>query len=584
MIFTIREFSIIVVWIAGISHGVVALAQQSGGPSDQTRQDRDRLVIDNNSIDADSIAGHIRFLADDLLEGRGPGTRGDEITQLYIATQFQSLGLTPAFVDQGRPSWKQHVPLVGVKTVPPPTVDFVAGETTVTLANSTDVVSVIGRPAESASIRDAELVFVGYGIVAPQYDWDDYGDADLSGKILVMLNNDPDATDRGDPELFEGKRRLYYGRWDYKYEMAAKMGAAGAIIIHTTESAGYPWQVIQTSWSGTEFDLDGDQKPKLQWEAWTTYAAMESIVQAGGHQLGDLIQSAQLRSFEPVPLGIQTSVDLKGQLTRTTTANVAGFLPGSDPDLRDEHVLLMAHHDHLGIGQRDATGDGIYNGAVDNASGVAMLLSMAAALRSQPPSRRSIMFVTVGAEEQGLLGSKTFAADPPIPAGKMAALINIDGMNTLGRTHDVNVIGYGKSSLDDVITRVAKRQQRIVTPDSFPDRGYYYRSDQFSLAKIGVPAVYLHTGTSVRGKQPDWGKSQLEAWTENVYHQPCDEYDQDWNLDGAVEDAELLLGVALDVANTNALPAWTAGDEFEAVRIESLQSLQSLQSPGAAAP
>ena len=519
-----------------------------------------------------AIRGHIEFLADDLLEGRGPGTRGDSLTQLYLSTQFHALGLSPAFERDGEPSWTQDVELVGVKTNSPPTVEFRAADKTVTLTSTKEVVSVIGRPAETMAIDDAELVFVGYGIVAPQYDWDDYGDMDLTGKILVMLNNDPDATEQGDPELFEGRRRLFYGRWNYKYEMAAKFGAAGAIIIHTTESAGYPWQVIQTSWSGTEFDLASDRSPKLDWEAWTTSEAMKSIMAAGGHDLDALVAAAQDRSFSPVPLGVRTSIELTGELTHTKTANVAAVLPGSDPELADQYVLLMAHHDHLGIGSRDAQGDGIYNGAVDNASGVAMLLSMTSAIQSSDlRPRRSVMFVSVGAEEQGLLGSKVFAADPPVPPKRLAAVINIDGMNTLGRTHDVNVIGYGKSSLDRVVGEAAKEQDRIVTPDHFPDRGYYYRSDQFSLAKIGVPGVYLHTGTSVRGKPPEWGKTQLEAWTEEIYHQPADEYDPNWDLSGAVEDAELLMNVAIKVADEDAMPSWNAGDEFEAVRLESLR-------------
>lgn len=522
------------------------------------------------SIDESSLRGHIRFLADDLLEGRGPGTRGDSLTQLYLSTQFQTLGLTPAFERDGQPSWTQDVELVGVKTTAPPTIDFSSAGNIVTLQNSKDIVSVIGKPSETATIQDAELVFVGYGIVAPQYQWDDYGDIDLSGKILVMLNNDPDATDQGDTDLFEGRRRLYYGRWDYKYEMAAKMGAAGAIIIHTDSSAGYPWQVIQTSWSGTEFDLASDRAPKLTWEAWTTYQAMQTIVASSGHNLETLIDSAQKRSFQPVSLGVRTSVRLSGELQHTTTANVAAILPGSDPDLADQHVLLMAHHDHLGIGQRDATGDGIYNGAVDNASGVGILLSMASVMSRQPSPRRSVMFVSVGAEEQGLLGSKVFAADPPVASKQIAAVINMDGMNTLGRTHDVNVVGYGKSSLDQIVIRAASKQDRDVTPDHFPDRGYYYRSDQFSLAKIGVPGVYLHSGTALRGEDPGLGKTKLESWTETVYHQPSDQYDPDWNLEGATEDAELLMQVALDVANQDKMPTWTPGDEFEAIRLRAL--------------
>lgn len=525
----------------------------------------------SQSISQSSLRGHIRFLADDLLEGRGPGTRGDAIARTYIQTQFQTLGLRPGFGADETADWSQTVDLVGVQTDAPETIEFATADQTITLGDHTDMVSVIGRPSNSASVRDAQLVFVGYGIVAPQYDWDDYGDADLRGKVLVMLNNDPVGTE-DEPDLFEGNRRLYYGRWDYKYEMAAARGAAGAIILHTDASAGYPWQVIQTSWSGTEFDLASDDSPTMSWEAWSTMPAMRKVFAAARQDLDQCIEAAQSRSFRPIAIDAKVSIELTGELTKTQTANVAAVLPGSDAELRDQHVVVMAHHDHLGIGDRDQTGDGIYNGAVDNASGVAALLSMAAAMSGDQPPRRSVMFVSVGAEEQGLLGSKVFAADPPVPPGRLAAVINIDGINTLGRTRDINVIGYGKSSLDNVVAKIAKSQSRYVSPDAFPDRGYFYRSDQFSLAKIGVPAVYLHTGTDVRDRPPGWGKRQLEQWTETIYHQPSDQYDPDWNLAGAVEDTELLMKVVKEVANADQMPTWNPGDEFEAVRLRSLQT------------
>lgn len=524
-------------------------------------------------INERALRGHIQFLADDLLEGRGPGSRGDALTQLYLKTQFKVHGLQP-----GLPGgeWLQQVPLVGVQTIAPQGVTFRSDERRITLKNYDDIVTTIGKPAEETRIEDAELVFVGYGITAPEYDWDDFKGVDLSGKILVMMNNDPSD----DPELFAGRTRLYYGRWDYKYASAARQGAAGAIIIHTTPSAGYPFQVVQTSWSGEEFELGDSEGPRLQMRGWVSDEAARRITELAGKDLDALREAAQSRDFRPVPLGATMSLQLRAKVRRQQTANVIGVLPGSDPQLRDQYVVVMAHHDHLGMSAtRDASGDNIYNGAIDNASGTAGLLAMLDAFTQLPKApRRSILFCAVGAEEQGLLGSKYFAANPTVPAGAMAAVVNIDGLSILGRSYDVNVIGLGKSSLDAIVKEVAATQDRIVTPDAFPDRGYYYRSDQFSLAKIGVPGVYLHAGTQVRDKPDGWGKEQLDRWVEKVYHQPADEYDPDWDLSGAVEDVRLLFQVALRVANQEELPSWTPGDEFEAARQEALRALDARDS------
>ena len=521
-----------------------------------------------HAIDESALRGHIRFLADDLLEGRGPGSRGDALSQLYISTQFQTLGLEPA---AGSGKWLQPVPLIGVKTNAPSKVEFQHDDQILSLKSVEDFMSTIGQPVEAASLADAELVFVGYGIKAPEYDWDDYKGADLRGKVLVMMNNDPAS----DPELFEGRRRLYYGRWDYKYKIAAEMGAAGAIIIHTTPSAGYPWQVIQTSWSGEEFELRGSEGPRMELKAWCTDDAMRRVVQMSGKDLDRLRQQAESRDFRPVPLGTTLTIEVKGTVREQDTANVLGMLRGSDPILRDEVLVYMAHHDHLGIGvERDERGDNIYNGAVDNAAGAAALLTMAKAFsRMEPPPKRSILFAAVGAEEQGLLGSEYYALHPTIEPGKLAAVINMDGTNIIGRTHDVNVIGHGKSNLDRVVEAVARLQKRNVTPDHFPDRGYYYRSDQFSLAKIGVPGVYLHSGINVVGKPDGWGKMQLDEWVEKIYHQPSDEYQDDWDLSGAVEDIRLLFEVGRRVADQDEMPAWNKGDEFEAARLQAIAEL-----------
>lgn len=530
--------------------------------------DAANITAADSYITDQALRGHIRFLADDLLEGRGPGSRGDELARAYIAAQFESLGLKTVLPDN---KWMQPVPLVGVTAHVPATMQFQNAERSLELKRHDDYVFAAGKPKDQIAIKDAEIVFVGYGIQAPEYQWDDFKGVDLRGKVLLMMNNDP----ADDPKLFEGKRRLYYGRWDYKYASAARQGAAGAIIIHTTASAGYPFQVVQTSWSGEEFELAESAGPRVDMRGWLTEDASKKLVALAGKELDQLRAAAEKRDFQPVPLGLKLSLSMNCDVRKQQTANVLGLLPGSDPKLSDQTVVFMAHHDHLGLAkERNASGDNIYNGAIDNASGTASLLAIARAVASLPKRpARSILFAAVGAEEQGLLGSLYFAEHPPIPAGKLTAVVNIDGLNIIGPTRDVNVIGLGKSSMDELVDGIARWQDRVVTPDSFPDRGYYYRSDQFSLAKIGVPGVYLHSGINVIGQPEGWGKKQLEEWTEKKYHQPSDEYDPNWDLRGAVQDVRLLYHVGLLAASRNDLPKWNPGDEFEAARQAALKAL-----------
>jgi Zn-dependent M28 family amino/carboxypeptidase len=413
-------------------------------------------------------------------------------------------------------------------------------------------------------VSDAELVFVGYGIEAPEYQWNDYKGQDLRGKVLVMLNNDPEAS----PDLFGGVTRLYYGRWTYKYESAARQGAAAAIIIHTTPSAGYGWNVVQTSWTGEQFQLPAvEGEPHVQVEAWVTEEAARRLFESAGQSYDDLVARAQSRDFAPVALGVSTSLTLPNRVSRTQTANVLASLPGTDPVLRDQYVVWSAHHDHLGTAAEGA--DRIYNGALDNASGCAQVLQIAKALKSAP-TRRSHLFAFVAAEEQGLLGSAYYASNPTIRPAQMAANLNWDGANIWGRALDVTYVGYGKSDLDVLVDGAAARQGRTVKPDQFPDRGFFYRSDQFNFAKIGVPAVYLDSGTEFRDRPAGWGKEQIEAWEAKHYHQVSDELGDDWNLEGAVEDAQLGLAVGVAVGNSDALPSWKPGDEFEAARQKAL--------------
>ncbi|HEX7199367.1 MAG TPA: M28 family peptidase, partial [Dongiaceae bacterium] len=405
--------------------------------------------------------------------------------------------------------------------------------------------------------------FVGYGIQAPEYKWDDFKGAKLAGKILVMMNNDPDW----DPNLFAGKRRLYYGRWTYKYESAARQGAAGAIIIHTTASAGYPWQVVQSSWGGEQFALPQGSEPRVRLKAWASEEAVRRLVTAGGFDLEKLVASARSRNFRPVPLGVRTSINFTNVLSRVKTANVGGVLEGSDPKLAEEVLVYSAHHDHFGIGEPDASGDRIYHGAVDNASGCAQVLGIARAFAALPQRpRRSVVALFVAGEERGLLGSGYYAQHPSVPAGRIAANINIDGGNIFGRTHDVTLLSLGKSSLDEVAVAAARQQGRVVVGDQFADRGYYYRSDQFSFAKIGVPALFFGDGTDVIGQPSGWGRKQIEEWELKKYHQPGDRLEPNWNFDGMIEDAQLDMLSAWVIAQADAMPTWKPGDEFEAAR------------------
>jgi Zn-dependent M28 family amino/carboxypeptidase len=514
-----------------------------------------------------ALEAPIRFLSSDLLEGRGPATRGDQLTRLYLQTRLEGMGYRPAF---GTGAWQQPFDIVGIKSQMPKSWSFQGRNARVDLAWRDDYIAVSGLQSESVALDDAELVFVGFGIQAPEYQWDDFKAVNLAGKILVMMNNDPDW----DPKLFAGKRRLYYGRWDYKYESAARQKAAGAIIIHTTPSAGYPWQVVQSSWGGEQFELPAGGEARLRLKAWATEEATRRLLKASGYDLDKLLAAARSRDFRPVPLGVRTSIAFTNTLARVQTANVGGVLPGGDPTLAAQVVVLSAHHDHFGIGEPDAGGDRIYHGAVDNASGCAQVLAIARAFAAlHEPPRRSVLALFVAGEERGLLGTRYYALHPSFPAGRIAADINIDGGNIFGRTRDATLISMGKSSLDEVAGSVARSQGRVLKPDQFPDRGYYYRSDQFALAKIGVPALFFAAGTDFIGRPADWGRTQIEEWELKKYHQPADKLDGSWNFDGMIQDAQLDMLSAWLITQADAMPAWKSGDEFEAARKQALGAL-----------
>jgi len=513
-------------------------------------------------VRASEISAHIRFLADDLLEGRKPGTNGSVLAVKYIAAQFEAMGLKGGAADG---TFLQQVPLVELAGKVPPVLNFRAQGQELSLSTTggakADLVIDPDAHVDLAQVRDADLVFAGYGIVAPEYGWDDYKDVDVRGKVVVLMNFNPPFAGAG--------VRLWYGRWDYKYLTAAAHGAIGALVIHTTESAGYPWQVLASSADGVRIDLPPQPGEKrMQFQGWIADDGARRLFKLAGKDLEALRTQAQNpdKSFRALPLGLQTSLEMPIARRTTESANVLGLLPGTDPALKSEVVMYTAHHDHLGrVTPVPPATDGIYNGALDNASGVATVLAIARAALVAPP-RRSILFCLVTAEEQGLLGSRYLAQHPPVPAGLIAADINIDSINKWGATKDLTMLGLGKSTLDAVVKQVASEQGRTVHGDPHPDRGAFYRSDQFELARIGVPVLEVRGGPTYAGKPLGWGDAQELAFERTDYHQPSDEYHGDWDLAGAVQDAQLQLLIGLRVGNAPAMPAWTPGDEFEGAR------------------
>ncbi len=537
------------------------VAREPGDSSALTAADVAAAV---KAIAPEFLRDQVTRISADAFEGRGPSTPGDRAARAYLVDQLAALGLAPG---RGADGWEQPVELISLTTAMPKSWTFERGEKSLSLAWWDQYIAGSGVQAERGAVDRAEVVFVGYGIEAPEYRWDDFKGRDVRGKVLLMLNDDPDW----DPALFGGTTRLYYGRWTYKFESAARHGAAGAIVIHTTPSAGYPFQVVQTSWGGARFELPSGGEPTLAVKGWVTEDAARGLAELAGRDLATLTESARSRSFAPVPLGITTSIRFDSRVEHARSANVYGIVRGSDPRLANEYVVVSAHHDHLGVGKPDAKGDSIYNGALDNAAGDAQVLAIAKAFMALPAApRRSILVLFAAAEEQGLLGSRYFAEHPPVPVAKIAVDVNFDIANRWGRTRDITQIGMGKSTVDAVVARVAAWQGRTVTPDPFPDRGSFYRSDQFSFAKVGIPALYVKSGVDFVGRPEGWGRDQIESYEAHDYHQPSDELRPAWNFDGMAEDAQLGFLAALEIANADRAPTWVAGDEFEAVRKASL--------------
>lgn len=518
-------------------------------------------------ITEEFLYGHTRFLSHDLLEGRGPGTRGDDLARYYIASQFEAMGIKP-----GGPggSYFQSVPLVSMKVDRNTHLTVSRGNQRRVFLYHDDFMPFSGV-VESTVPVSGDIVFVGYGIQAPEFDWDDYKGQDMSGKILVMLNDDPGTADT--PDFFGGKARTYYGRWTYKYEIAAELGAAGAIIIHTTPSAGYSFSVVQSSWGGENFELHvDDDVPQLPLKAWASEQASREIIEIAGYSYEELTKRAQRSEFEPVPLNLRASTTIRQTVRNVDTFNVLGLIHGGDPNYSDEVVVYTAHYDHFGIGE-PVDGDSIYNGALDNASGVAMMLSVANAFTNLAvPPHRSILFAAVGAEEFGLLGSEYYVRNSTFPHRKIVACINTDGTNILGPTQDIIFLGAKRSTIGKVVEAIAERRRMVIVDDQAPEQGYFYRSDHFNFAKAGIPAVSIRAGNDFIGKPEGWGEEQKQAYTEKHYHQPSDVIRDDWDLRGAVDQARFCFEIGWELSMQRDIPRWHEGDEFEAVRKASLKN------------
>ncbi|WP_444910026.1 M28 family metallopeptidase [Microbulbifer sp. TRSA005] len=514
---------------------------------------------------------HIAILASDKFEGRAPATKGEELTVNYLAEQFKALGLEPGAMDAaGKPSWFQQVPIVEMEIETTP-LTFKGDGFEQNLQPIDDMVAFSQRQTAGSSLENSELVFVGYGIVAPENNWNDYAGLDMKGKTAVILVNDPGYATQ-DKALFNGNAMTYYGRWSYKFEEAARQGADGAIIIHETGAAGYPWEVVSGSWSGAQVSLEAENKnaDRVAIEAWMTNQAANTLFRSAGLDLQKEMDAAKTQGFKPKALGITASVQLKNSLKKSNSRNVVAKLSGNKHP--DEVIVYTAHWDHLGVNKNADGEDQIFNGAVDNATGTAGLIAMAAEAVKLDRPERSLLFVAVTAEESGLLGSKYYAEKPVAPLEKTVAGINFDAMNVLGPARDITVIGYGSSELEQMLEVSAKGQGRYLAPEEHPERGYFYRSDHFSLAKKGVPMLYFDSGSDNFEHGREWAQAKGAEYVSQHYHKPGDEYDPSWNLKGSAMDLQLGLKLGLKLANNRDWPNWYEGNEFRAIRDASAEA------------
>jgi Zn-dependent M28 family amino/carboxypeptidase len=523
-------------------------------------------------IDETGLREHTQRLASDEFEGRAPSSHGEDLTVQYLADTFQRMGLQPG--NEG--SYFQDVPVVEAVVSNSPTLTIRGGGATTELEFGSEFVGWTKRVVDQSTLSNSRLVFVGYGVVAPEYEWNDYEGVNVQGRTVVILVNDPGFATQ-DEALFNGNAMTYYGRWTYKYEEAARQGAAGAIVVHETEPAGYPWDVVESSWLGPQFDLvaEDDNMSRVAVESWITTDAARAVFAQAGMDYDELKAQAASRDFQAVPMGLRASTSLTNQITRSTSRNVLAVLPGSDRS--DEALVYMAHWDHLGQ-DPDIAGDGVYNGALDNATGTAGLLELAQAYAflEEPPSR-SILFLAVTAEEKGLLGSAYYASNPVYPRTKTVAAINMDGLNVDGPMNDITVIGYGASELDDYLEDEAIVQERVIRADPEPEKGFYYRSDHFSFAKEGIPALYTDAGIDHVEHGEQWTLARRDAYTAERYHKPTDEFDPTWDLSGAVADLRILFNIGFRLANESTFPNWRIGNEFRARRDAEMAQESGLQ-------
>ena len=546
---------------AGAALVLAACASQAG------RYAPEALAAAAGSIRADDLLAHVQTLSSDKFEGRLPGTKGEALTVEYLVGEFTRLGLKPGNPDG---TWLQDVPLVGLKSRQ--TATLTAGGKGMHMRYPSDYVAV-SKHLKTVRVRPSDVVFVGYGVVAPEYGWDDYKGVDVRGKTIVMLVNDPAVPDPAnpdqlDPKFFNGRAMTYYGRWTYKYEIASEKGAAAALIVHETGPAGYPWEVVSGSWGHENFDIDrpDGNKDRVPVEGWITEERARKLFELSGLSFDEMKRAAARQDFRPVTLPAKAGFTVRNKVRRVKSKNVIAKLEGGDPQLKDQYVVYTAHWDHLG---RDPSlkGDTIFNGAMDNATGTAGLLELAQAYARLPaPPRRSVLFLAVTAEEQGLLGSQWYATHPTYPLTRTVANINMDALNPWGPTRDMVVVGKGQSTLEDVLARHAAALERELVPDPMPEKGYYYRSDHFEFAKVGVPALYTGRGVQYLGRPEGWGKARIDEFTAKDYHKVSDEVKADWDLSGAARDLQLLFRVGLDVAETERFPEWKEGSEFKARR------------------
>jgi Zn-dependent M28 family amino/carboxypeptidase len=515
------------------------------------------------NVSGDRIRADVKFLASDLLEGRGVGTRGGQLATEFLATEFALAGAKPAG-DNG--TYFQKVPLVGVETQGDSELAAVGAGRTVPLKYLDDFVGSNERQ-QALEEFDAEAVFVGFGITAPEYRWDDYKGVDVRGKMLVLFTNEPDSND---PNFFAGRALTYYGRWSYKYEEALRRGALGVVIVHTTPTATYGWNVVRNSWGREQsYVRVAAGEPALAFAGWVTGDAGDRILALSGHTVAQLLAAANSRDFRPIPLGFRLRGRLRSKIRDEETRNVVAMIPGSDPELKSEAVIFSAHWDHLGIGPA-INGDSIYNGAVDNGTGCGMLLEIArawAALEQKP--RRSAIFVSFTAEEAGLRGSEYYAGHPTIPTGKIAAAFNMDAIYPYGRTRDIVVSGAERTTLWPLAQDTALRFNYVIKPDAEPERGHYYRSDHFSFARAGVPSFSIGEGDDVLGKPAGYGIAAIHAYDDKDYHQPSDEFHEDWDFSGLEQLTRFIVVLGVDTANLERLPTWNKGDEFLPAREKS---------------